>query len=161
MLRKLFTKVRQLSATERRFAAAAWAGAPLVEALLRTAGLQRTLQGVQRTSDWVRQRRPFRGETIAPERGEAIIDSVYRLHPWAGRCLPRALLHYGLQRRRGAQVRFVIGVKRPTEDTDTIVDTLTAGDDIAAHAWVESLRGPRRSLDFVPILTVPHEREAA
>lgn len=135
-LRKFKRKVLDLSVEERRLAAAAVVCAPVVEVTLRTAGLRRTLDWIE----WVSAATRRGGPTMAPARAEQIINGVYRLQPWLGKCLPRALLQYGLQRQRGADVRFVVGVKRPADRT------------VDAHAWVEMTAGPQREAQFAPIL---------
>jgi hypothetical protein len=137
-VRNFRQKLAGLQRDERRFAAAAFACAPFVEVALRTVGLQRTLGWVERLSAATRR---DRDTWIAPDRAAQIIDGVYRFHPLApGKCLPRALLHYGLQRQRGADVRFVVGVKRPDKTS------------IEAHAWVEAAMGPAPATEFSPIL---------
>jgi hypothetical protein len=136
ILRKLRQKVDDMSPSERRFAATAAVCAPFVEVSLRTAGLARTLAWIEVLTD----HRPRSPEAMDPERAASIVDSVYRLQPLRGRCLPRALLQYGLQRRAGEDVRFVVGVRKPEEGA------------LDAHAWVEVVGGARRSVDFEPIL---------
>ena len=138
-LRKFRGKFSKLNARERRFAAAALLCAPLVEVSLRAAGLQRTLRWVERLS--ASQRPDTVNVTpLSAERAQYVVDGVYGAIPGLGRCLPRALLQYGLQRREGTDVRFVIGVKPPGQDA------------LDAHAWVELADGPSRSTDFAPIL---------
>lgn len=144
-LRRFKEKLVNLRADERRFAAAALVCAPFVEMSLRTFGLRRTLDWVEQITadarlDETVSSSGISADRISPERAAAIIDAVYRLQPLRGQCLPRALLQYGLQRRRGAAVRFVVGVKRPS----------AAGLD--AHAWVESIEAPGSS-DFSPLFT--------
>lgn len=135
IFRKFKRKVGSLRAHEREFAMAAFVLGPVVHASLRTVGLRRTLDWVERASMRVRDREP-----MSPARAQYLIDGIARYQPLMGRCLPRALVQYGLQRRRGTDVRFVIGVRRPEEHT------------LDAHAWVES--SSPRSTEFDPILTV-------
>lgn len=137
-LRRFKEKLADLAAHERRFALAALVCAPFVEISLRTLGLQRTLAWIEQITADPNETTPL--ARIPPERAAAIIDAVYRLQPLRGQCLPRALLQYGLQRRHGAAVRFVVGVKCPS----------AAGLD--AHAWVEAIEAPRSS-DFSPLFT--------
>ncbi len=154
MLEKFISKLDTLQADERKFALAACACAPVVEVALRTLGLSRTLDWVERLTPPRRHARAGVRHAhfgIAPERAASIIDSVYRLQPLRGRCLPRALLQYGLQRRWGTPVRFVVGVKKPARTEASALD-------LDAHAWVEALDGPARSPEFAPILARPSER---
>ncbi len=158
-LRKFKEKVASLSPEERRFATSAMVAAPIVEVCLRVAGLKRTLALVERWIPEDDSPRSGEREVIAPERAAALIDAVYRLQPLRGRCLPRALLQYGLQRRRGAAVRFVVGVRKEPGRSQTNRSPSNNRSDespsLDAHAWVEAIApgGDTQPGDFVPILT--------
>lgn len=135
-LTRFVAKAAGYSAAERRFALYAWLGAPVVEGLLATYGLGRTLQWLERTA-------PANGTTaedaaaapdkVGPTRGALLVDQAYRFHLLRGECLPRSLLQYWLHRRQGTPVRFIVGIRH------------AAGGDagpqgaLEAHAWVEGL----------------------
>lgn len=129
----------------KRFAVAAWLGAPWVELALATLGLRRTLAlaervGPERASESAWQK-------ISVEEGERLVRAAYSAHFVRGRCLPQSVLQYALHRLDGAPVRFVIGIRR---EPQTRLD---------AHAWIES-EGETRNAGFGSILVSDLRRAA-
>lgn len=128
--------LRRLAAARpeaRRFMARAWLGAPLIQASLATAGLERTLRllaWIGRSPAQPSRRRSVRvARPVEPEEGAALVAGVFRHHLVRGACLPQALLQVALHRRDGVPARLVIGVRRPAGKG--------AKRSLAAHAWVE------------------------
>lgn len=125
-----------LSSRQRRFLAAAWVGAPVVELSLRLAGLGATLRWVDRL--------PTTGRAVGavdPNEGEFLVRAAWKAHliP-ARRCLHRSVLQYLVHRWQGTPARFVVGVRHGAEG------------ELEAHAWVESPGGDRGDRCFEPIL---------
>jgi hypothetical protein len=141
--RQFIEKLRVLPRAERRFAARAWLLAPLVEGSLTTLGMQRTLRVLEALFQVAPAPDP---DMPAAGRAGQLVDAAYGCHLLRGACLPRALIQYGLMRRGGHHVRFVIGVNND------------AG--FRAHAWVESTiagkgaaRGrPATDVSFEPLM---------
>lgn len=109
---------------ERRTLIGLMVGLPLVAALIRIAGVMRTLRIVERTSE----RQPLHTLT---EHDVASARSLVQLAATAGArgligatCLRQSMLVYWLLRRRGLSPEFQIGVQR-------------VGADLDAHAWIE------------------------
>ncbi|MBI4703702.1 MAG: lasso peptide biosynthesis B2 protein [Deltaproteobacteria bacterium] len=148
--REILRKIAALRPAERRFAAAAWLLAPAVEISLAALGLRRTLAWIERFGP----RSPWGATGIGAHDGAGLVDRAYRLHLLRGRCLPRALVQYGLHRRDGRPVRFVVGVKRGAAACPAPHEPLP----IEAHAWVEDVApgaadpSPARNGSFQPLL---------
>jgi len=104
-----------------RFAGLAWLGAPLIEVMLRAAGLRQTLSWIEGATPPPHGRR--RSALDIDEAG-GLVERAFDLHPLLrGKCLERSLVQYALHRIDGTPARFVIGVARGDDNLD-------------AHAWV-------------------------
>jgi hypothetical protein len=140
-LRRVFSSSR----AELEFAAKAWIGAFPVELSLAALGLASTLR-------WIEAASPARGRSrpsaLSVADGERAVGRAYRVHLLRGKCLPRALLQYLLHRRDGAEVHFIVGVRRSAGEGSGSID---------AHAWVEPAgegrpAAARAGDDFEPLL---------
>jgi hypothetical protein len=132
-----------MSGAEQRAAATAWLLAPVVEAALGIAGLDRTLRWIEAATEPRARPRgnPAPPAQISVGRLAWIVDGVYRWHLVRGQCLPRALVQYAIHRQAGTAVRFVVGVRRPA----ATAGAASRGGGIEAHAWVEAVDGALNS----------------
>jgi hypothetical protein len=101
----------------------------------RTTSLERSLAGPRD--------RPLLPDRERAERIAEIVDwTSFRLLPWVGSCLPRALVLQGLLVREGIDARLAVGVRRTTGP-------------FQAHAWVECGGQPVREEESVATAYAP------
>jgi hypothetical protein len=130
------SKMRALSAVERRLVVTSAALLPVIALGLRVLGLSRVLQLLGRPVA------PARGEDIDVERIALLVSMAASNLPFEPTCLTRSVLLQWLLRRCGRDGALRIGVRRPGESQ------------LSAHAWVECdgvpVGDPRTPRDYAP-----------
>ncbi|MEZ4441083.1 MAG: lasso peptide biosynthesis B2 protein [Polyangiaceae bacterium] len=107
-----------------RFGAMAWALAPVVELSLRSSGLKRTMDRIERLP----MPSAPRAWAVEGALAERLVAWAFRLHVGLrGLCLERSLVEWAVHRLAGTRARLVIGVRKEEAATAKV----------AAHAWVE------------------------
>ena len=119
-------KAGQLSAREWLLLLQAGGWLVVVDLGLRMVAVKRLigfLQGRAGVTDSARPAAPDSGG-LAPDRVAYLVERVARAYPFAPTCLKKALVLYALLKRRGVDVKLIIGATK----TDRKLD---------AHAWLE------------------------
>jgi len=100
--------------------------------------------GLTRSLDWLGRSRAWHSFDALLSPVEKLADAT----PLVRRtCMYRSLSRYGVLRRAGRDVRFVMGVRRREDDRT----------DIDAHAWLEvdGIANDARAPDFVVTMRYP------
>ncbi len=121
----IWSKFRQLQASERLLLAQALLLLPLAALLVRLAGFQRA-QGL--LARWTRLRPAHQEERLLLRQGRRVayvVDGAARYGPFRATCLPRSLVCWWLLRHQGIDTSLHIGVRK------------SPSDQLEAHAWVE------------------------
>jgi hypothetical protein len=137
-------KARQLSASDWRMLLRAAGWFVIVELGLRLLSLKTLLAVLDGGGRSHSAKGRTESPSPTPDRASYCVELASRVYPFEATCLKKALVLYALLKRRGVEVRLVIGATKTGRKLD-------------AHAWIEHqgrviIGGP--SEEYAPLFTL-------